>query len=371
MPPAGLRPQWREEQALQEDTTTANMDTDRSEEQHDAGVGTFLAALRGGKVQQPAIRTVVTAKKFAGIQIPPATRRHIRVLQRPSHLLLTGLPAGTDDATHVALLFGDLVAQHQAMDEESRGWTVTNPIRTLSPKIGTQIIPTYVRVVTRRPPNPAAADTTGPSGTSLPTTTGSVILQLARRKKASSGLQTQWIGEGTAILDRKGRRCSTRLLGAPHLDDIERPVHQVWLRSPSFRGLTQADMQLHLAEGLLPTYGQPQPREAATNQPAATPADDMALAGVRAGAEFEADTYADDAVICPPTRTLLALLEVREVWKARRSADSVRLDLLDPGAARLLQDVCRDAVLALPYGDQSQGRAVIQITVEHGEDREN
>eukprot|EP00873_Tetraselmis_striata_P012176 jgi/Tetstr1/432440/TSEL_021816.t1 len=32
------------------------MDTDRSEEQQDAGVGTFLAALRGGSVQQPAIR---------------------------------------------------------------------------------------------------------------------------------------------------------------------------------------------------------------------------------------------------------------------------------------------------------------------------
>eukprot|EP00873_Tetraselmis_striata_P013865 jgi/Tetstr1/434129/TSEL_023273.t1 len=28
------------------------------------------------------------------------------------------------------------------------------------------------------------------------------------------------------ILDRQGRRCSTRLLGASHLDDIERPIHQ-------------------------------------------------------------------------------------------------------------------------------------------------
>eukprot|EP00873_Tetraselmis_striata_P002780 jgi/Tetstr1/423044/TSEL_013815.t1 len=82
----------------------------------------------------------------------------------------------------------------------------------------------------------------------------------------------------------------------------------------------------------------------------------------RAGAEYEADTDADDAVICPPTRTLLALLEVCEVWKARRSADSVRLELLDPDAARLLQDVCRDAVLALPFGDQTQGMAVLQIT---------
>eukprot|EP00873_Tetraselmis_striata_P013893 jgi/Tetstr1/434157/TSEL_002481.t1 len=64
-------------------------------------------------------------------------------------------------------------------------------------------------------------------------------------------------------------------------------------------------------------------------------------------------------------------MEVREIWKARRSADSVRLELLDPEAARLLQVVCRDAILALPFGEQSQGRAVIQVTAEHGEDRED
>eukprot|EP00873_Tetraselmis_striata_P037000 jgi/Tetstr1/457264/TSEL_004192.t1 len=214
--------------------------------------------------------------------------------------------------------------QHQAMDEESRSRTVTNLIRTLSPKIGVQILPADVRVVTRRPPKPAAADTAGPTGTRLPTTTGSVIMRLARRDKAKSVLRTQWTGEGTAILDRQGRRCSTRLLGAPHLDDIERPVHQVWLHSPSFRGLTEADIRLRLAEGLLPAYDQPQPCEAA-----ATPADVLALAGVRAWAEYEADTDADDAVICPPTRTLLALLVVRE------------------------------------------GRAVIRVTVEHSEDRED
>eukprot|EP00873_Tetraselmis_striata_P044022 jgi/Tetstr1/464286/TSEL_009088.t1 len=257
------------------------------------------------------------------------------------------------------------------MDEESRSRTVTNLIRTLTPKIGVQFLPADVRVVTRRPPKPAAADTAGPIGTRLPTTTWSVILRLARRDTAESVLHTQWTGEGTAILDRQGRHCSIRLLGAPNLDDIERPIHQVWLRSPSFRALTEADMWLRLAEGLLPAYDQPQPCEAAADQPAATPADVLALAGVRVWAEYEADTDADDAVICPPTRTLLALLEVREIWKARRSADSVRLELLDPEAARLLQDVCRDAVLALPFGGQSQGRAVIQVTVEHSEDRED
>eukprot|EP00873_Tetraselmis_striata_P042561 jgi/Tetstr1/462825/TSEL_007775.t1 len=67
----------------------------------------------------------------------------------------------------------------------------------------------------------------------------------------------------------------------------------------------------------------------------------------------------------------MALLEVREVWNARRSADSVRLELLDPDAARLLHDVCRDAVLALPFGDQTQGRAVVQVTVEHSEECED
>eukprot|EP00873_Tetraselmis_striata_P025301 jgi/Tetstr1/445565/TSEL_033338.t1 len=79
-----------------------------------------------------------------------------------------------------------------------------------------------------------------------------------------------------------------------------------------------------LAEGLLPAYDQLQPRDAAVDQLAATPADNLARAGVRAWAEYEADPDADDAVICPPTRTLLTLLEDREVWKARRSADSGR-----------------------------------------------
>eukprot|EP00873_Tetraselmis_striata_P004615 jgi/Tetstr1/424879/TSEL_015374.t1 len=96
-------------------------------------------------------------------------------------------------------------------------------------------------------------------------------------------------------------------------------------------GLTEADMWLRLAEGLLPAYDQPQLSEAATDQPAATPSYVMALAGLRAWAEYEADTDGDDAVICPPTRTLLALMEVRE----------------------------------------SQGRAVIQVTVEQSEDRED
>eukprot|EP00873_Tetraselmis_striata_P022357 jgi/Tetstr1/442621/TSEL_030717.t1 len=87
-------------------------------------------------------------------------------------------------------------------------------------------------------------------------------------------------------------------------------------------GLIETDMWQHMAEGPLPAYDQPQLSEAAVDQPAATPADNLAQAGVKARAEYEADPKADDAAICPPTRTLLALLEVREVWKARRSGDS-------------------------------------------------
>eukprot|EP00873_Tetraselmis_striata_P012926 jgi/Tetstr1/433190/TSEL_002373.t1 len=81
-------------------------------------------------------------------------------------------------------------------------------------------------------------------------------------------------------------------------------------------------MRQNLAEGLFPAYDQPQPGEAAVDQPAATQADSLARAGVSAWAEYEADLHAEDVVICPPNRTLLALLEVGEVWKARRSADS-------------------------------------------------
>eukprot|EP00873_Tetraselmis_striata_P011840 jgi/Tetstr1/432104/TSEL_002258.t1 len=78
-------------------------------------------------------------------------------------------------------------------------------------------------------------------------------------------------------------------------------------------GITEADLWLRLAEGLIPAYDQSQPSEAATDQPAATPAYGLALAG----------------------------------------------------------DVCRDAVLALPFGDQSQGRVAIQVTVYHIEDQED
>eukprot|EP00873_Tetraselmis_striata_P039286 jgi/Tetstr1/459550/TSEL_004915.t1 len=42
-----------------------------------------------------------------------------------------------------------------------------------------------------------------------------------------------------------------------------------------------------------------------------------------------------------------------------------------PRSGAFTTDVCRDAVLALPFVDQSQGRAVIQVTVEHNEDRED
>eukprot|EP00873_Tetraselmis_striata_P035743 jgi/Tetstr1/456007/TSEL_042785.t1 len=52
----------------------------------------------------------------------------------------------------------------------------------------------------------------------------------------------------------------------------------------------------------------------------------MALAGVRAWAEYEADTDADDAVICPPTRTLVALLEVRELAEAIATTISQRIN---------------------------------------------
>eukprot|EP00873_Tetraselmis_striata_P018127 jgi/Tetstr1/438391/TSEL_026957.t1 len=44
-------------------------------------------------------------------------------------------------------------------------------------------------------------------------------------------------------------------------------------------------------------------------------------------AEYEADPDADDVLICPPTRFLLPPLEVREVWKARRSANSLVEDI--------------------------------------------
>eukprot|EP00873_Tetraselmis_striata_P042717 jgi/Tetstr1/462981/TSEL_000097.t1 len=67
-------------------------------------------------------------------------------------------------------------------------------------------------------------------------------------------------------------------------------------------------MWQHLAESLLMAYDQPQP----VDQSAATPADNLARADVRVWAEYKAEPDADDAVIYRPTRTLLALLKIRE-----------------------------------------------------------
>eukprot|EP00873_Tetraselmis_striata_P014853 jgi/Tetstr1/435117/TSEL_024085.t1 len=77
-----------------------------------------------------------------------------------------------------------MVAQHQAMDKESRGRTMSNLIRTFSPKMRVQILLADVRVVTRRPPKPAAADPAGPSGTMLPTTAMFIIMSDRRHRHA-------------------------------------------------------------------------------------------------------------------------------------------------------------------------------------------
>eukprot|EP00873_Tetraselmis_striata_P003704 jgi/Tetstr1/423968/TSEL_014579.t1 len=89
------------------------------------------------------------------------------------------------------------------------------------------------------------------------------------------------------------------------------------------RSEKQQDAALRLAEGLLPSYDQPQPIEVAIDQPAATPTNVLALVGVRAWVEYEADTNADDAVICPPIRTLLALLEIREFFRFALTAIAI------------------------------------------------
>eukprot|EP00873_Tetraselmis_striata_P029641 jgi/Tetstr1/449905/TSEL_036960.t1 len=109
-------------------------------------------------------------------------------------------------------------------------------------------------------------------------------------------------------------------------------------------------MWLHLAEGLLPAYDQSEPSEPAIYQPAATPADVLALAGVIAWAEYEADTDADDAVICPPTRTLLALLEVRKLPTVEQLAEAIAATISqrinippEPQHAQWLTDTMRAA----------------------------
>lgn len=73
-------------------------------------------------------------------------------------LLTDRPPSRMDDATDVNVLFKDLMTQHQTMEEESRSRVVSNPIRTLSSKLGVQIVADDVRVVTRRSPKLAAAD---------------------------------------------------------------------------------------------------------------------------------------------------------------------------------------------------------------------
>eukprot|EP00873_Tetraselmis_striata_P041795 jgi/Tetstr1/462059/TSEL_007129.t1 len=49
----------------------------------------------------------------------------------------------------------------------------------------------------------------------------------------------------------------------------------------------------------------------------------MALAEVRAWAEYDANTDADDAVRCPPTRTLLTLMELREFFRCALTVKAI------------------------------------------------
>lgn len=323
----------------------------------------YAEIARGGVVApRTDVVPLVQNSNFAGTQ-QPATREHPKPLAEPSHLLVTGLPAGTEANVPVALLFSDLVQKDQAQDDAARSVTASNLIASFHTHFGVRAELDDVRVVTRQPKQAggtAAPRQTAGSRSRLPTTTGSVILRLHRRATAVDILRQQSGANRRAssppLLDRSGRRCSVRLLGAPHLDDIERPVHQVWLRSPQFRGRSAEDIWNSLGAGLVPAHdalAAAAPEERLTAEDAG---DALADSVARAWDAYDADEEAvGDPVVEPCAAVLLPLMQIRETWKPARGVDTCRLELLDPQVARLLQDLLREAQLRLPFGAQTSG----------------
>lgn len=147
------------------------------------------------------------------------------------------------------------------------------------------------------------------------------------------------------------------LLGAPHLDDTERPGHHKSTRYTSMRGQTEADIWPHPAEGLLPAHDPDPAASGAKLAPPQPPTEE----------DYEADDTADDATIPrrPRTMTVREQPDPHEVCKPRRSLDNAQLELLDVEATRLLHDVCKGAIMTLPYGPHTPRRAAIHVLVFH------
>eukprot|EP00873_Tetraselmis_striata_P044155 jgi/Tetstr1/464419/TSEL_009211.t1 len=157
--------------------------------------------------------------------------------------------------------------------------------------------------------------------------------------------------------DDHARYYDVHLLGAPHLDDTERPGHHKSTRYTSMRGQTEADIWPHPAEGLLPAHDPDPAASGAKLAPPQPPTEE----------DYEADDTADDATIPrrPRTMTVREQPDPHEVCKPRRSLDNAQLELLDVEATRLLHDVCKGAIMTLPYGPHTPRRAAIHVLVFH------
>eukprot|EP00873_Tetraselmis_striata_P041702 jgi/Tetstr1/461966/TSEL_007039.t1 len=91
-------------------------------------------------------------------------------------------------------------------------------------------------------------------------TTGNVIVRLHAAKTAAALLVNVGLdGRARALLDRTGRRCAITMLGAPHLEDAKRPVHQAWVHGSGMRGLLEAEICTQLALGMLTAYDEAGP----------------------------------------------------------------------------------------------------------------
>lgn len=92
---------------------------------------------------------------------------------------------------------------------------------------------------------------------------------------------------------------------------------------------------------------------------------------MRAWTHHAADATAEEGIICPTIRNLMELLEsdlrgVEGLSLVRQGVPGAT----PPKASRLMDQVRRDAVLTLPFGHKSQGRAVVYAAIELSNGRE-
>lgn len=86
-------------------------------------------------IQPQHVRNVATAANFANTTLTATGGRPLHVLRiNPAHLTITVVPSNAEDTPHVTLLFSNMIAKDQAMDEAARTRIVDYLIQPLTDK---------------------------------------------------------------------------------------------------------------------------------------------------------------------------------------------------------------------------------------------